>query len=304
MVSRLLPQRRKEGRGMTAAQPLGVKTLLGDYPNTAALKSGAVATPRLRFEFDDVKLPQNAFKAVVRGEYDVAELAIVTYLQALAHGKPVLLLPVVVMAIPPHPCLAYNTARGPLGPGDLAGKRVGIRAHSVTTVTWVRGILAQDYGVDLDSIHWIAFEDPHVPECVEPANVSRAPAGKTLAGMLRDGELDAGVVSVADQKDGLLAPVIPGPAAAEARWRGRYNARPLNHMVVVHRDLVQRAPWVAGDVVGLLQQSASRAADMPGADSIRSGIETLRPGLDLIIHHAFRQGLIPRRFAVDELFTM
>lgn len=289
---------------MTLARPLRVKTLLGDYPNTAALKSGVVATPQLDFDFADVKLPQNAFKAVVRGEYDVAELAIVTYLQAFAHGRPVTLLPTVVMAIAPHPCLAYNTTHGRIGPGDLAGKRVGIRAHSVTTVTWVRGILAQDYGVDLDSIQWVAFEDPHVPECVEPANVSRAPEGKTLVGMLRAGELDAGVVSASDLQDGVLAPVIPDPAAALMRWRGRYNARPLNHMVVLHRDLARAQPWVADQVLRLLQQSAGHAPDMPGADSIQSGIESLRPSLDLIIHHAFHQGLIPRRFAVDELFTI
>ncbi len=289
---------------MTVANPLGLKTLLGDYPNTAALKSGVVASQRLNFEFADVRLPQNAFKAVVRGEYDVAELAIVTYLQAFALGKPVMLLPTVVMAIPPHPCLAYNTARGRIGPGDLAGKRVGIRAHSVTTVTWVRGILAQDHGVDLDSIQWVAFEDPHVPECVEPANLSRAPAGKTLVGMLRAGELDAGVVSVSDQQDGVLAPVIPDPETALARWREHCNARPLNHMVVLHRDLARAQPWLADEMLRLLQQSAARAPDMPGADSIQSGIEALRPSLEMIIHHAFRQGLIPRRFAVDELFTM
>jgi 4,5-dihydroxyphthalate decarboxylase len=296
---------------MAPARPLRVKTLLGDYPNTLALKLGAVATPRLDFDFADVKLPQNAFKAVVRGKYDLAEPAIVTCLQAFAHGRPVTLLPTVVMAIPPYLCLAYNMACGRIGPGDLAGKRVGIRAHSVTTVTWVRGILARDYGVDLDSIRWVAFEDPHVPECVEPANVSRAPAGKTLGGMLRAGELDAGVVSVADKQDGLLAPVISDPAAALARWRERYNARPFNHMVVLHRDLARAQPWVAEEMLRLLQQSAACAPGMSGADSIQSGIESLRPNLDLIrpnldliIHHAFHQGLVPLRFAVDELFTM
>jgi len=174
----------------------------------------------------------------------------------------------------------------------------------VTTVAWVRGILAQDYGVDLDRIRWLAFEDPHVPECVEPGSVSRAPAGKTLAGMLRAGELDAGVVSPADLRDGVLAPVIPDPAEALLRWRGRYNVRPLNHMVVLHRDLARAHPWVGDEVLRLLQQSAAHAPDMPGADSIRSGIEVLRPSLDQIIHHAFSQGLIPRRLAVDELFNM
>ena len=283
---------------------LRLRTLLGDYRNTAALKSGAVHSPHLAFDYADVKLPQTAFKAVVRGEFDVAELAIVTYLQALAHGKPVTLLPTVVMAIPPHPCLAYNAVHGVLRPGDLPGRRVGIRAHSVTTVTWVRGILANDYGVDLDQVQWVSFEDPHVPECVEPPNVIRAPAGKTLLGMLRAGELDAGVVSVRDQEDGRLQPVIPDPEAALQAWCARYRVRPLNHVVVIHRDLARAEPWVAGEVVRLLQQSAAAAPDMPGADSIQSGVEALRPSLDLIIHYAYQQGLIPRRFAVDDLFNM
>lgn len=283
---------------------LRLQAMLGDYANTEALKSGAVASGRLVFDFDDVKLPQTAFRKVVRGDYDVAELAVVTYLQALAYGKPVLLLPTVVMAFPPHPCLAYNSAQGVLRPSDLAGKRIGIRAHSVTTVTWVRGILQNDYGVDLDRIQWVAFEDPHVPECVEPANVTRAPAGKTLTGMLRAGELDAGVVMVSDQQDGLLKPVIPEPSMALHRWRSETQARPLNHVVVVHRDLARAHPWAGGEVVRLLQQSAALTPDMPGADSIQSGIDGLRPSLELIIHYAYQQRLIPRRFALDELFNM
>lgn len=289
---------------MTDPDMLQLHTLLGDYANTAALKKEAVVSPRLRFDFSPEKLPQNSFKAVIRGEFDVAELAIVTYLQALAHGKPLVLLPTVVMAIPPHPCLACNSAQGVLRPADLAGKRIGIRAHSVTTVAWVRGILAHDYGVDLDRIHWVAFEDPHVPECVEPPNVTRAPAGKTLLGMLHAGELDAGVVMAGDQKDGRLQPVIPDAQVALQRWRERHNVRPLNHVVVLHRDLARAQPWVADEMLRLLQQSAAQAPDMPGADSIQSGIEALRPTLDLIIHYAFRQQLIPRRFAVDELFNM
>lgn len=92
--------------------------------------------------------------------------------------------------------------------------------------------------------------------------------------------------------------------AALARWRERYGVRPLNHVVVLHRDLARAQPWVAAEVLGLLQQSAARVPDMPGADCIQSGIEALRQTLDLIIHYAFQQRLIPRRFAVDELFSM
>ena len=288
-----------------SAEKLRVKTLLGNYPNTASLKSGAVASSRLEFEFADVKLPQNAFKAVVRGEFDVAELAIVTYLQALAYGKPVTMLPTVVMAGPPHPCIACNAVRGPLKPADLHGKRVGIRAHSVTTVTWVRGILANDYGVDLDRVNWVAFEDPHVPECVEPPNVTRAAEGKNLLDMLRAGELDAGVVSVKDIDGEQLKFLIPDPQAALGHWRNRHGVQPLNHVMVVHHRIAREQPWVGAEVVRLLQQSAAAApADMPGRAYIQSGIEALRPSLELIIHYAAQQRLIPRKFDLQELFTI
>lgn len=291
---------------MTAVpDPLHLRTLLGDYPNTAALKSGAVPSPRIAFDYADVKLPQNAFKAVIRGEYDVAELAIVTYLQALAWGKPLILLPTVVMAIPPHPCIAYNAARGELKPADLHGRRVGIRAHSVTTVTWVRGILANDHGVDLDRVHWISFEDPHVPECVEPPNVTRAPQGKTLLEMLRDGELDAGVVSAKDVDGNRLKSLIPEPQAALALWCARHRVLPLNHMMVMHQRTAREQPWVGAEVLRLLDAGAAAApADMPGRAAIRSGVEELRPSLELIIQYTHQQGLIPRRYTVDELFTM
>jgi len=284
---------------------LRLRTLLGDYPNTLALKSGAVKSPRLAFDFSDLKPPQNAFKAVVRGEFDVAELAIVTYLQALAHGKPVVMLPTVVVASPAHPCIAYNAARGELKPADLPGLRVGIRAHSVTTVTWVRGILANDYGVDLDRVNWVSYEDPHVPECVEPANVTRAPQGKKLLDMLHAGELDAGVVSAGDVNGVRLKHLIPDPQAALAQWRKQNGVQPLNHVFVMHRRLAREQPWLGAEMLQLLQQSAAAAPnDMKGRDYIQSGIDALRPTLDLIIHYAAQQGLIPRRFAVDDLFTM
>ncbi len=284
---------------------LRIRSLLGEYPNTAALKSGAVPSPRLAFDYADVKLPQNAFKAVIRGEFDVAELAIVTYLQALAYGKPLILLPTVVMAIPPHPCIAYNGTRGELKPVDLHGRRVGIRAHSVTTVTWVRGILANDHGVDLNRVNWVTFEDPHVPECVEPANVTRAPQGKTLLGMLRDGELDAGVVSAKDIDGTQLKSLIPDPQAALAQWCKRYGVLPLNHMMVMHQRIAREQPWVGTEVLRLLDAStAAVPADMPGRAAIRSGVDVLRPTLELIIQYTHQQGLIPRRLTIDELFTM
>src|SRR5436853_5845847 len=111
-----------------------LKTLLGDYPNTLALKKGQVRSGKVELDFADVKVPSSAFTRVVRDrEFDVAELALITYLIAKAHGKPLVLLPVVVLARFQHPFLIYNSERGKIAPVDLAGKRIGIRSYSVTT---------------------------------------------------------------------------------------------------------------------------------------------------------------------------
>ncbi len=138
------------------SNPVALRALLGNYPVTRALRRGDVTSPVVRLEFADVTSASSAFKRVVRTlEFDVAELAIVTFLLAKAHAKPLVLLPAVVLGRFQHPYLVYNRERGHLTPGDLTGRRVGIRSYSVTTVTWLRGILADDWGVDLDRITWI-----------------------------------------------------------------------------------------------------------------------------------------------------
>jgi 4,5-dihydroxyphthalate decarboxylase len=157
-----------------------LKTLLGDYPVTKALKAGEVSSKSLEFRYENIK-PVQAFKRVVRDlEFDVAELALVTFLLARAHGKPLRLLPAVLTARFQHPYLVYNAERGALEPGELNGRRIGQRSYSVTTATWLRGILADQHGVDLASIRWVTFEEPHVAEFRDPPNVQRAPQGKEI----------------------------------------------------------------------------------------------------------------------------
>jgi 4,5-dihydroxyphthalate decarboxylase len=278
-------------------------TLLGDYPNTLALKKGEVRSPNITFDFADVKAPSTAFKDVVRHlKYDIAELAIVTYLQAKAHGKPLALLPAVVVGTLPHPFLVYNAERGHLIPADLKGHRVGIRAYSVTTVAWLRGILQNDHGVDLDSIRWVTFEDPHVAEYHDPATAERAPAGKQLAKMLLDGEIDAGVVGGPDLKDPRFQPLIANPNEAAKAWCQRNGALPINHMVVVKDSLLKTNASAVKEIFRLLRESKLAAPASSGPDPIRFGVENIRRSLELIIEYSAQQRLIPRRFAVDELF--
>src|SRR6185436_9586547 len=151
-----------------------LKTLLGDYPVTSALKTGEVASDSVTFEFADFQPTNAGFKPMVReGRFDVSEMAIVTYLIAKAYHKPMVLLPAVVMGRFQHEYALYNRSHAPLTPADLAGKRVGIRSFTTTTAAWIRGILANDYAVDLNSIRWVTFEEPHVAEYVD--TTGRAP---------------------------------------------------------------------------------------------------------------------------------
>lgn len=290
---------------MNGSAAITLRMLLGDYPGTRALKQGAVVSPFLRLEFADAKVPNRAFKQVVReAAFDAAELAIVTYLQALAFGKPLVLLPAAVLGRFQHGYLAYNPARGPLAPSELAGRRVGIRSSSVTTVAWIRGILAGDYGVDLDRVRWVTFGDAHVAEARDPPGMERAPAGREIAAMLRAGELDAAVLGEVPAPDSGLRPLIAEPDAAAQAWYAKHRAVPVNHLVVVKRSLADSRPDAVRELYRLLLEAKRAAAPAPahGVDLLPFGVDALRPSLELIVEYAFRQRLIPRRFAVDELF--
>jgi 4,5-dihydroxyphthalate decarboxylase len=289
---------------MAAANKITLTTMLGTYPNTTPLKSGAVKSDLVDFDFADVKVANNFFKQVVRdAKFDLSELAIVTYLQAKSYGKPYVLIPAVIVSRGQHHTIAYNGERGTLKPSDLHGKRVGVRAYTVTTSTWVRGILGEEYGIDYNKVEWISFEDPHVAEYRDPPFVKRAPPGKEMAQMLLDGELDAAVVG--DKlPDPRLKYLIPEPEAAAKRWAERHHGVPINHMVVVRSELSKSRPDAVREVFRKLHESKRAAGLADGAplDPYRFGVEPCRPILETIIDYSLQQKLIERRLSVDELF--
>lgn len=285
------------------ATKLKLFTLLGDYPTSQALKQREIQSDLVEFEFSDIKVANNGFKPLVReAKFDAGELAIVTFLQAKTYDKPYVLMPAVVVARAQHHTIAYNPERGALTPGGLAGKRVGIRAWTVTTVTWVRAILREQYGVDLDKVRWVTFEDPHLAEYTDPPSIERAPAGKNMVQMLLDGELDAAVVGdkLPDPKLRLL---IPDHEQAAKAWADKHGD-PINHMLVIRSELARTRPEIAREVFRMFKESRDRAvkAGNKNAAQLRYGIEPNRRGLETIITCAFEQKLIPRRFSVEELF--
>jgi 4,5-dihydroxyphthalate decarboxylase len=271
-----------------------LRTLLGDHACTAALKNGSLKSDLVSFDFVDYSPTNKGFKPMVREQaFDVSEMAIVTFLMALSFGKPMVLLPDVVVARFQHAYALYNAKRGLLKPADLNGKRVGIRSFTTTTGAWLRGILANDYGVDLDSIDWVTFEDAHVAEFRD--TTKRAPSGKQIVQMLIDGELDAVLGEKVDHPD--LKPLFADASAEEKAWSAKHLVMPVNHMVVVSRDLSDDHPDVVREVHRLLVESAKLSSVGP-----RFSADEMRRSLDLITQYTAQQGLIPRAYVIDELF--
>ena len=268
-----------------------LKTLLGDYPVTKQFKTRADRFDLAQFQGGVA----GQFKRVVRNlEFDVAEMAIMTFLIAKAHGKPYRLLPFVVMARYQHPYLVCQKSSS-LKPEDLPGKRVGVRSYSVTTGAWVRHILAEDHGVDSAKIRWITFEEAHVAEFRDPPNVERAPAGKEIKAMLLAGELDAAILGDAKPDPGLRT-VIADAEEAGRKWGEKHGAIQLNHLVSV-KSTVSRS--LSDEIYELLVKSKEAAGNPP---MLPHGLEANRRNLELAIDCAHKQKLIPRRFSVEELF--
>jgi len=269
-----------------------LKTLMGDHAVTMRFK-----TRTDKFDFVEVKGSATPlFKRVVRNfEFDLAEMAIMTFVIAKAFGTPYRLLPFVVMARYQHPLLVYNSEKHPsLTPKDLVGKKVGVRAYSVTTGAWIRYILAEDYGVDVTKIKWVTFEDAHVAQFRDPPFVERAAPGKDINAMLLAGELDAAIVAAAPT-DPKLKPVIANPDAAGKAWGEKHRAIQLNHLVVVKNTVSQAA---ADEAYALLVESKKAAGNPP---LLPHGLEANRRNLEVAIDCAHKQNLIPRRFRVEEL---
>ena len=280
-----------------------LRTNLADHPVSLALKDGSIRSDLVEFDFAGPKTANQGFKPMVReGAFTAGELAIATYFQAKAFGKPLVALPAPIVSRTQHHTIAYNANHGVMTPKDLEGKKVGVRAYSVTTVMWVRGILQHEYGVDLSKIHWVTVEDPHVAEFKDPANCTRVQPGQTLEQLLKDGEVAAAVL-------GDKLPDVPGfthlfaqPDVAAKTWMTKNNIRvPINHIFVVHADLPKERPDVVREIYRMLVQ-ANAAAPEAAAKMAPFGVEPNRTGLQMALNFSAEQGLLPKPLTVDDLF--
>jgi hypothetical protein len=172
--------------GVLNGATTGLNIAIADYGHTRALKSGAVPIEGIEPNFIEVKPIIGAFRRMVRDvEFDVCEMAPTTYMIARALGAPFIAIPVVVMRRFHHGGFVVRPDSGIKLPKDLEGKKVGVRAYSVTTGVWTRGIFVNEHGLDSSKVTWVVDDEEHVTTLKLPPNVVHAPPGKSLADMMR-----------------------------------------------------------------------------------------------------------------------
>lgn len=278
-----------------------LQALLDDTPRTKAVKSGALRSDMFDISYVQAQPIQDGFKQFLNDPgFAFGELALVTFLQAYEAGRPLSLLPITLNHRVQHPALVHDPRRGKLSPGQLAGKRIGVRAYAQTSPAWVRGLLDELWDLPADAVEWVTVEEPHLPSANPPATVRRAPATSGLRDMLLAGELDAALL-VPSERAGLSAVIDNGLPRDPAAWHQCFGHYQINHVAVVSDRLVADEPGAVQEIVRLLNQSADAAPADPNTPNI-NGAEAMRSSIEKMMEYCVRQGIISKSHAVDALY--
>ncbi|MBT8101154.1 MAG: ABC transporter substrate-binding protein [Gammaproteobacteria bacterium] len=292
--------------------------------NNAALKRGEVSTSGFELDFVDVPVLVHAFRRMVRElEFDVCEMALTTYLCAREHGVKFTALPIFLVRAFHHGAILVNRDSGISDPKQLEGKRVGVnRGYTVTTGVWARGVLQDEYGVDLSKITWVLSGDEHVEAYRAPGNVVSIEPGETIEGLLANGTLAAAINIKAENAS--IRPLIDNPLEAGLqayRSRGHY---PINHLVAVRDDVLESHPDAAVALFDAFTESKeqylkklkSGKIENPddldtvfsriieaGGNPLPYGIDANRATLEELIGHAMTQGILTKPVEIEALFA-
>ncbi len=317
-----------------------LKLAIGDYGHTRALKSGEVPVEGIDADFVQVVPIIAAFRRMVRDlEFDVCEMAPTTYLIARTRGAPYTALPIFLMRRFHHGGFVVRPDAGINTPKDLEGKKVGVRAYSVTTGVWTRGIFVNEYGLDSSKVTWVVDDEEHVSTLKLPLNVVHAGPGKSLQGMMASGEIQAGFTGPAGV--GRAGPPISGwdqagqTAAAdtypeliadveqvEADWFRRTAIYPIHGLVVVKDEHLRNHPWLARVLMAAfvaskrpyLEQLKLGKDDSVEdrryrkflslmSDPLPYGMSANRASIEALVAYALQQELIPSRPRLDQVFV-
>jgi len=309
---------------------------IASYPHTAALLSGEIPIEGVIANFIQVVPQIAAYRRMARQvEFDVCEIAPTTYIIARACGAPFVALPIFVTRRFHHSGLLVRPDAGIKHPKDLEGTKVGVRAYSVTTGVWTRGILIDEYGLDSSKVTWVVDDEEHVTQLKLPPNVVHAPEGRSLADMMAAGELSAGFAANAGigrsgsptgawkQLEANYPELFPNAEELEAAWYKKTGIYPMHGTIVVKDEILKAHPWIAQSLFGAFSQAKAlwltrlssgepntagdkkyrQHAKIVGEDPLPFGMKQNLATIEALEDTAFKQNLTPRRMPIEELFV-
>lgn len=310
-----------------------------NYDRTSALRDGRVRPEGIDLNCLTLPVEETFFRMLRHREFDIAEMSLSSYVMSLFHpDRPFVAIPVFPSRVFRHSCVFVNAAAGIREPADLAGRRIGTPEYQMTAGVWLRGLMADEYGVALDAPLYLTggeeeagrpekqpLETP--PRC----RVQRIPETQTLAAMLAAGEIDAlytaRTPSTFRSGDGRVRRLFENFHEVEREYFRRTRIFPIMHTIVLRRDLHERSPWVAQSLLKAfrraqqltyadLLETAALKAMLPwltahvedtrremGEDYWPYGLEPNRHTLDTFLRYSFEQGLSKHRLQPEALFA-
>ncbi|HZO01976.1 MAG TPA: 4,5-dihydroxyphthalate decarboxylase [Burkholderiales bacterium] len=300
---------------------LPLSLAISPYDHVRELRPQGIELTVLSLQIEEIFYRFTRFR-----EWHASEMSFGKVVSILSQPAPdIIAIPVFPSRVFRHSAI-YTKLRAPK---DLEGKRVGIPEWAQTAGIYVRGLLQHEYGVDLRRIEWIqaGVREAGREEKVDlklPAGIRVTPQpGKTLAGMLKSGELDAAISA----RDPGGARMFSDYTGLELEYFRKTRVFPIMHVVVLRRDAYERDRWIAMNLFKAFEESkraslqrlteigishipmpwlpehARRWQDVAGEDFWPYGINANRPTLEAFLQYAHEQGVATRRLKVEELFA-
>jgi 4,5-dihydroxyphthalate decarboxylase len=310
-----------------------------NYDRTRALADGSVQPDGIDLIYLDMPVEETFFRMLRHQEFDVAEMSLSSYAVSLSRDpQPFIAIPVFPSRSFRHSSIYVNAACGIREPKDLVGKRIGNPEYQMTAPVWIRGLLADEYGVPVDGVTYCTGgeEEPGRSEKLKldlPSNIRIEPIGpaQTLSAMLAAGEIDAlqtaRMPSSFARGDGRVKRLFDNYVEAERDYYRRTRIFPIMHTVAIRREVYDRHPWVAQSLSKAfgeaqrrtyadLRETAALKAMLPwlaahvedarrelGDDYWPYGFQPNRATLATFLRYHHEQGLSKRLLAPEELFA-
>jgi 4,5-dihydroxyphthalate decarboxylase len=296
------------------AEPLRLRTALSPLSHHQALRDGSVEVPGVSFDWVDVPRLPDIFARMGRGlEFDLCELSVMTFLLARVHGLPISAIPVVPRHAFHHGDFQVHCDSGISQPSDLEGKRVGTRSWTLTPGVLDRGILVDEYGIDLESITWVLAGEEHLREAEAglPDNTVRSP-GIDLFDAVTSGVIDAGIagVNVGRRQSARVTALFPNAAELDRLEYERTGIVPAFTVIVIHDRVLESRPWLAQALYEGFREAREYGLQpdptvlaVVDSDTVPLGLNANRRSFEELIRLGREQGILTAPLDVDTLFA-